>query len=122
MQKFLTEYTLGVGVRFGSYLWAHDYDDAAYIADRRGAGEIVLGTTDAVSSVIPQPGDPGFCHWLMYVAWHAVKFGKDAASLFQDDGVIHEMMHLHEGVPVVGDDPTGEYMALLRELRLIPSL
>ena len=75
---------------------------------------------DDANPHVPMPGDEGFHHWLIYVAWLALRSDTVNVNTLADDGTIHEAMHLHEGVPTVGDDALERYLDLCRKLHLLP--
>lgn len=87
-----------------------------------GIGAILLGKSDRTDVAIPVPGENDFEHWLVYFAWLAIASGEASAlSLLADDGLVHELMHLHEGVVLVGDDdPMIGYRRLAQKLGLLP--
>ncbi len=99
--RYMTDYTLPNGGRYGSAIMAKDPDDAAHVVALRGIGERVIsmgtrGVTneDQRPSVLLATSRSRALHSALFYGWIAVNAGvATVADLLADDGLVHEISH-----------------------------
>lgn len=115
---YIGHYRIG-GPYFTCKVVAKSFEQAQDFADSWNVGAIIEGALDD-SPHVPMPGDEGFPHWLIYISWLAMNAGIFKTEWFADNGIIHDLLHRHEGLGYVGDDPMPAYRKLCKDLHLLP--
>lgn len=118
--KYVGTYPLD-NKNFACYCWATSFEDAQ---NRFDAWNIGAKCEGVYTNNMYRPVDinePGFEHFLIYVAFLAISSGKYGPEILADNGAIHEMMHIKEGVVnTTNDDHYGNFNKILKELSLCP--
>ena len=101
------------GTKFSCYVVAPNWQDAEKKMRSWRVGAEVDGDAGKCSGKPILPGGKHFDHWIIYYAWIAASAGLlDLVDALADDGLIHELMHLHEGAPLVAADPIPKYLEI----------
>lgn len=105
--------------QFACFCTADSFDQAQQRMDTWNIGATVTGVLE-IEARVPVPTESGFEHWLVYLMWLGMSAGLLGVDALRDDGLIHDLMHLHEGVDLVADDPMPQYLELCRKLFQLP--
>lgn len=100
MVKFSTSYWLN-GQKYGSHIFAENWDEAEKFALVRGIGEAVDGILEDTDVPVGN-----LMHRACFAGWLSQK--NMNVDLLSDQGLLHEIIHLETGVD--GDDVTREQL------------
>ena len=121
-EKYVGSYRLPSGKQFSCSVVATDFKDAQAKMDAWNVGATLDGYAPGLDpTTVPMPKENGFSHWLTFITWLGMSAGVLYKDCLADDGLIHELQHLHEDVMLVHPevDYMKEYLNLCQQLNLI---